>query len=120
MLHPNHQGFICDCYDFDSTVSSSLIETTDNFDQLLTLLLNMKPFVTSHLFPAVVARNFDELLDKLSALGRAIPYKPPTPELVLAVQKFVRQVRENYQLVYGVEASTRHGLSDLSKVVRDF
>ena len=71
MSHPNHQGFLC--YDFDTTVTFS-VETSDNFDQLLTLLLNVKPFVVSRLFPVVVARTFDQLLDKLSELGRAIPY----------------------------------------------
>ena len=121
MAHNNHQGFVCGDCDCDCTVSTSTSDVKlDNFDQLLTLLLSVKTFLQCSLFPNVFWRQFNLLLDRLSNFGRAIPYRPPSVELVDAIKKFVAQVRANKSLLDGIVASTRAGLSELSGVVKDF
>ena len=40
------------------------------------------------------------MLDKISALGRAIPYKPPSDKLVHSVKVFVKTVQDNEQMHY--------------------
>ena len=52
--------------------------------------------------------------------GRAIPYHPPSAELIDTVKKFVAQVRANKSLFDGFVASTKAGLAELSGVIKDF
>ena len=121
MAHSNHQGFVCGDCDHDCTVSTSTSDAgLDNFDQLLTLLLSVRVFLQCSLLPSVFRSQFNLLLDRLSDFGRAIPYRPPSVELVDAIKKFVAQVRANKSLLDGIVASTRAGLSKLSGVVKDF
>ena len=47
MAQNNHQGFVCGGFDCNFTVSTSTPGAElDNFDQLLTLLLSVRGFVT--------------------------------------------------------------------------
>ena len=72
------------------------------------------------LFPGIFRSQFNILLDCLSDFGRAIPYRPPSSELVDAVKKFVAQVRANKSLFDGIVASTKAGLTELSEATKDF
>ena len=120
MAQNNHQGFVCGGCDRDFTVSTSTPGAElDNFDQLLTLLLSVRGFLQS-LFPGIFRSQFNILLDRLSDFGRAIPYRPPSSELVDAVKKFVAQVRANKSLFDGIMASTKAGLAELSGATKDF
>ena len=121
MAGHNHQEFVCGDCDRDFTVSTSTLGAElDNFDQLLTLLLSVRGFLQCSLFSGVVRTQFNILLDRLSDFGRAIPYHPPSSELVDAVKKFVSQVRANKRLFDGIVASTWAGLAELSEATRDF
>ena len=100
MAEHNHQGFVCGDCDCDFTVSTSTPGAElDNFDQLLTLLLSVRGFLQFSLFPGIFWTQFNILLDHLSDFRRAIPYRPPSSELVDAVKKFVAQVRANKSLL---------------------
>ena len=108
MAQNNHCGFVCGGCDHDFTVSTSTPDAKlDNFDQLLTLLLSVRGFLQCSLFPGIFWSQFNILLDGLSDFGRAIPYCPPSSELVDAVKKFVAQVRANKSLFDGIVASTK-------------
>ena len=83
MAQNNHQGFVCGGCDHDFTVSTSTPGAElDNFDQLLTLLLSVRRFSQCSLFPGIFRSQFNILLDHLSDFRRAIPYRPPSSELV--------------------------------------
>ena len=121
MAGHNHQGFVCVDCDRDFTVSSSTPGAgLDNFDQLLTLLLSVRGFLQCSFFPGVVRTQFNILLDRLSDFGRAIPYHPPSSELVDVVKKFVSQVRANKRLFDTIMASMWAGLTELSEATKDF
>ena len=121
MAHNNHWGFVCGGCDRDFTVSTSTPDAElDNFDQLLTLLLSVRGFLQCSLFPGIFWSQFNILLDCLSGFGRAIPYHPPSTELVDAIKKFVAQVRANESLFDGIVASTKAGLTELAESTRDF
>ena len=121
MAHNNHWGFVCCDCDRDCTVSISTPDAElDNFDKLLPLLLSVRGFLQCSLFPGIFRSQFNILLDCLSDFGRAIPYCPPSAELVDAVKKFVAQVRANKSLFDGIVASTKAGLAELSGVIKDF
>ena len=121
MAHNNHRGFVCGGCDRDFTVSTSTPDAElDNFDQLLTLLLSVRGFLQCSLFPGISQSQFNILLDHLNDFGRAIPYHPPSTELVDAVKKFVAQVRANKSFFDGIVASTKVGLTELSEATRDF
>ena len=121
MAQNNHQGFVCGGCDHDFTVSTSTPDAElDNFDQLLTLLLSVRGFFQCSLFPGIFQSQFNILLDCLSDFGRAIPYCPPSSELVDAVKKFVAQVRANKSLFDGIVACTKAGLTELSEATKDF
>ena len=80
----------------------------------------MRGFLQCSLFPGIFWSQFNILLDHLSGFGRAIPYRPPSTELVDTVKKFVAQVRANKSLFDGIVASTKAGLKELSEATRDF
>ena len=121
MAQNNHRGFVCGGCDRDFTVSTSTPDAElDNFDQLLTLLLSVRGFLQCPLFPGIFRSQFNILLDRLSDFGRAVPYHPPSSELVDTVKKFVAQVRANKSLFDGIVASTKAGLTELSEATRDF
>ena len=121
MAENNHQGFVCGGCDRDFTVSTSTpAAELDNFDQLLTLLLSVRGFLQCSLFPGIFQTQFNILLDRLSDFWRAIPYRPPSSELVDAVKKFVAQVRANKSFFDGIMESTRAGLAELSGATKDF
>ena len=121
MAEHNHQGFVCGDCDRDFTVSTSTPGAKlDNFDQLLTLLLSVRGFLQCSLFPGIFQTQFNILLDHLSDFRRAIPYCPPSSELVDVVKKFVAQVRTNKSLFDRIVASTKAGLAELSGATKDF
>ena len=121
MAEKNHQGFVCGGCDCDFTVSTSTPGAElDNFDQLLTLLLSVRGFLQCSLFSGILRTQCNILLDRLSDFGRAIPYHPPSSELVDEVKKFVAQVRANKSLFDGIVASTKAGLTELSGTTTDF
>ena len=124
MAENNNQGLcVCgDCADCicDSTVSSSDYIEIDNFDQLLMLLLSVKEFLRCCLFPAVFAARFEVLPDKISAFCQAVPYRPPSTELVKAVIKFTAQVRANKRLFDGIVTLTWAELGELSLATENF
>ena len=121
MAQNNHQGFVCGGCDRDFTVSTSTPGAElDNFDQLLTLFLSVRGFLQCSLFPGIFRSQFNILLDRLSDFRRAIPYCPPSSELVDAVKKFVAQVRAHKSLFNGIVASTKAGLTELSEATKDF
>ena len=80
----------------------------------------MRGFLQCSLFPGIFQSQFNILLNRLSGFRRAIPYRPPSTELVDAVKKSVVQVRADKSLFDGIVASTKAGLTELSEATRDF
>ena len=99
-----------------SSTSGSNGTTYDEvtYDELLTELINMKELIkNSRAYPVSFYCSVSRMLDKISALGRAIPYKPPSDKLVNSVKVFVKTVQDNEQIIAGVLSSTNIALNNI-------
>ena len=84
------------------------------YDELLTELINMKELIkNSHTYPVTFRCSLSRMLDKISVLGRAIPYKPPSDKLVHSVKVFVKTVQDNELVIAGVLSSTNIALINI-------
>ena len=90
------------------------------YDELLTELINMKELIkNSRTYPVTFRCSLSRMLDKISALGRAIPYKPPSDKLVHSVKVFVKTVQDNELVIAGVLRSTDIALINIKTAAND-
>ena len=90
------------------------------YDELLTELINMKELIkNSHTYPITFRCSLSRMLDKISALGRAVPYKPPSDTLVKSVKVFVETVQGNEEIIAGVLSSTNIALINIKSATNN-
>ena len=87
------------------------------YDELLSQLLHIEDlFKKSQLYLVSYNHTLSKLLDQLSAMGRAEPYRPPSQNLVNSVEHFVKVVEDNEHIVAQVFCSTQIALNDVASV----
>ena len=87
------------------------------YDELLSQCLHIEElFKKSQLYSVSYSHTLSNLLDKLSAVGRAEPYQPPSQNLVNSVEHFVKVVEDNEQTIAQVLCSTQIALNEIVSV----
>ena len=108
-----------ECNSQMSSVAKGAQRSYDNvtYDELLSQLLHIEDlFKKSQIYSVSYSRALSKLLDKLSAMGRAEPYQPPSRNLVNSVEHFVKVVEDNEQIIAQVLSSTQIALNEIESV----
>ena len=107
-----------ECNSQMSSAAKGAQRSYDNvtYDELLSQLLHIEElFKKSQLYSVSYSHRstLSNSLDKLSAMGRAEPYQPPSQNLVNSMEHFVKVVEDNEQIIAQVLCSTQIALNEI-------